>query len=91
MIGEHLTWPVPPCCGWPGKCGCPPMERALRGWARSDTAMPAMTAEQRQFCLDEIKQVEGYDVADWQDGSDHAVAATVLSAWLDYCRDKGLL
>ncbi len=54
-------------------------------------AMPDMTAEQREFCLTEIGNVEGYRRADYEESDDADLASGVLSAWTDFCRDKGLL
>lgn len=88
-----IQWPFAPCCMCWGddSCMCTPMERALRGWTRASSTMPAMTAEQRDLCLQEIAQVEGYDRAEWEGEGDAALANGTLSAWIDYCRDKGLL
>ena len=65
-------------------CVCPPTEKFLRSRGA------AMTAEQRQWCVAEIRAVEGW--SDYQpDGDDDALKRDVLSAWRDYARDKGLL
>ena len=90
---EGLIWPADrtQCCyGRDDRCVCSEMERALRGWQRGDV-MPDMTDEQRELCLSEIGRVEGYTRADYEGLSDRDVASGVLSAWTDYCRDKGLL
>jgi hypothetical protein len=50
-----------------------------------------MTPEQRAWCLDEIGSIEGYNRADYEGETDGNLARTVLSAWLDLCRDKGLV
>ena len=50
-----------------------------------------MTPEQREFCLSEIDRVEGYERKGLEDVSDQVLASDTLSAWVDYCRDKGLL
>lgn len=87
-----ISWPNAPCCT-PGRehhCVCPDMERALRAWKGGDD-MPSMTQEQRAACLDEIEQVEGWRRSDHEHLSDKDLASDVLSAWLDYCRDKGLM
>lgn len=88
---READWPVAKCCTGEDKyCVCPDMERALRGWKRGE-ALPAMTDEQRQTCLCEIGRVEGYSVADHADDSDADLSGAVLGAWVDYCRDKGLM
>ena len=71
-------------------CICPRMERALRAW-RAKADMPPMTAEQRECCLEEIGSVEGFDRADHEDEDDDLLACTTIGAWIDYCRDKGLM
>lgn len=71
-------------------CVCLPTERALRGW-QSGAILVRMTPEQREWCLQEIGRVEGCDRADYENGSDAEVAAGVLTAWREYCRNKGLL
>lgn len=91
----ETQWPVKnaPCCyGSYGSCGCvcTDMERAVRAWS-GGADMPAMTAEQRTHCLDEIGRVEGYVRGEYESLADRDVASGVLSAWTDYCRDKGLL
>jgi hypothetical protein len=50
-----------------------------------------MTPIQRDACLEEIAHVEGYDRADYAHVDDRDLARGVLSAWTDFCRDKGLL
>lgn len=95
-MGKCIIWPAVSCCmAAPGHepfgCVCPTEEKALRGWMRSDAAMPAMTTEQREYCLQEIGRVEGYDRSEWEDSTDKDLARGVISAWTDYCRDKGLL
>lgn len=71
-------------------CVCGESEKALRGWLNERIPTP-MTAEQREWCLREIDSVEGFDRKDYYGTSDAVLAAGVLSAWQDYCRDKGLL
>lgn len=77
-------------CGGMLACICPPGERAVRAWAYG-APCPPMTAAQRDWCLDEIAAVEGYERADYEGEDDRILALTTLSAWTDYCRDKGLL
>ena len=54
-----------PCCldrtEEAGLCRCGEDERVLRGYADSTLTLPPMTEEQREWCLDEIGQIEGYD------------------------------
>lgn len=50
-----------------------------------------MTKEQREWCLNEIDQIEGYSRQHYEACSDDLLANGVLSAWVDYCRDKGLM
>lgn len=50
-----------------------------------------MNTEQREFCLREIDRIEGYKRAEHESEDDSDLANTTLSAWTDYCRDKGLL
>jgi len=79
-----------PCCQGPEAegCACAREERALRAIIAGEYRQ--MTQAERDWCRDEIARVEGYSEKD-ADGSDVDVAHTVLSAWTDYCRDKGLL
>ncbi len=86
-----IAWPITPCCteDYPA-CICGVEERALRGWISGDTKQ-AMTPEQREYCLREIEQIEGYERKDGDGLDDAALARLVISAWTDYCRDKGLL
>jgi len=83
------------CCGYygpPGSfpCECAPSERALRAWSGGYAAAP-MTVEQREWCLGEIGRVEGWTASDHTADTDADLARNVMSAWTDYCRDKGLL
>lgn len=89
MPGVSLAAPDDCLCKVPGVCLCPPEERALRQW--SEGGGPPMTAEQREWCLCEIEAVEGYSREDCETNEDALLATTVLSAWTDFCRDKGLL
>jgi hypothetical protein len=85
-----------PCC-WDGtenagdSCVCGAEERVLRAYAGGIQTLPQMTEEQKKWCLDEIGQVEGYERREHLTDSDIDLANTVLRAWVDYCRDKGLL
>lgn len=68
-------------------CMCAPAERGLRSVI---AAKGGLTPAQREWCCQEIESIEGHTrpPADW---SDESVAREVLSAWTDYCRDKGML
>jgi len=68
-------------------CLCSLEERAIR---HCIAGKATLTPEQRKYCHDQIVAVEGYDESDAQ-GSDADVASTVLRAWTDFCRDKGML
>ena len=73
---------------------CIDAERALRHYTYPDSMglkLPPMTSVQREWCLDEISQVEGYTRQDYDAATDRDLACGVLSAWADYCRDKGLI
>lgn len=88
---ELFTNPEAPCClgNDTDECQyCPKEERALR--AISAGTYRPMTQVEREFCTREIARVEGYSETD-AEGDDANVARTVLHAWTDYCRDKGLL
>jgi len=85
------------CCegdGYPfahADCICGSEERILRGYIRGDASLPPMTSIQRDWCLDEIGSVEGHDRKDYEAFDDSNLARSVLNAWRDFCRDKGLL
>jgi len=70
-------------------CVCGITEKALRGW--SADLLPPMTKEQREWCLQEIDSVEGYERKTWETVGDGLLANGVLNAWRDYCRDKGMI
>ncbi len=78
------------CCMGPEQegCMCGREERALR--AISASQYRQMTSAEREWCRLEILRVEGYDESDCN-VCDSQLASTTLSAWQDYCRDKGLL
>jgi hypothetical protein len=71
-------------------CICANEERALRGYA-AGLVLPPMTAAQREWCLSEIDSVEGYRRKEYETETDKDLARGVLHAWVDFCRDKGLL
>ena len=69
-------------------CVCGPDERLMRAVINGHATL---TPERREWCLDEIGQVEGYARKDWEGENDPVLANGVLGAWTDYCRDKGIL
>jgi hypothetical protein len=81
------------CCyaGQEIGCQCGPAERVLRAYIDAEPGLPAMSREQREWCLSEIDSVEGYDRKEHESGTDSELARSVISAWMDYCRDKGMI
>lgn len=65
-------------------CICGNTERVLRAGA-------GLTAAQREWCLQEIDRVEGHSRKDHEGETDAELGQAVLSAWVDYCRDKGMM
>ena len=61
---------------------------ALRQWIAGN--LPPMTVDQREWCLTQVASVEGHSREDYEGKTDAELARGVLSAWMDYCRDKGL-
>lgn len=94
MPVEMPNLPIIPCQCFPDaddeSCVCGDSERVLRGWICKAIVAP-MTPEQREWALNEIASVEGYDRKHYEGLPDAELARGVLSAWTDYCRDKGLL
>jgi hypothetical protein len=95
MRDDMPSPPVVECCWEDGEdgaagCICSAGERALRAWNDKRHSAP-MTVEQREWCLQQIGRVEGYDRKDHETDPDPVLAGNVLSAWADFCRDKGLL
>jgi hypothetical protein len=76
-------------CKWPDGCMCSAAEKAL--YQFNAGTQPPMTKVQREECLKEIDQVEGYSRAEYENESDASLAIGVIYAWTDYARDKGLL
>jgi hypothetical protein len=87
---DELFSDFAPCCQGPeaGVCACGFQERALRAVIAGEYR--PMSQPERDWCKQEIAHVEGYSESD-AEGSDADVARTVLHAWTDYARDKGLL
>lgn len=69
-------------------CECGITEKFLRSIIANEQSL---TQEQREWCLNEIDSVEGYERKHYESGPDELIANGVLSAWVDYCRDKGLM
>lgn len=91
----EMNWPVTDACqcfGSEWTCMCGPLERVLRIYAYQAThALPAMTPKQKEWCVNEIVYCsEGTTRRDVEGGDDQQLARAVLSAWLDFARDKGL-
>lgn len=80
-----------PCCMGVDDCVCGKDERVLRAYVADHVTLQPMTPKQREWCLSEIASVEGYVRGDYESVPDRELARGVLSAWTDYCRDKGLL
>jgi hypothetical protein len=86
--------PVYPCsCFDPGQgwaCMCEPSEKALR-WFSTKPSADLMTAEQRAWCRAQLASVEGHRADECNGSDDATLARSVIFAWRDYCRDKGML
>jgi hypothetical protein len=85
---EMPNLPPAACCSPALSCACGDSERVLRAAIRGEVSL---SPEQRTWCLNEIGRVEGYRATDHELEPDADLAHTVLSAWTDYCRDKGLI
>ncbi len=86
-----LAWPDVDCCTASRRalgCVCGVTERVLRAYASLRCTVP-MTADQRAWCIDQVRQVEGQSASNYD--MDEELARMVLAAWLDYARDKGAL
>ena len=79
-----------PCYGIPEECACMEAEAVLRCYI-AGYVQTAMSPAQRETCLQEIEQVESFRREDYAEATDRDLARGVLDAWVDYCRDKGLL
>jgi hypothetical protein len=76
--------PACQCAGFPTNdqvdaCFCTAENRAIRAFAGG--GMLAMTAEQRQECLDELATIEGFSRPEDAAASDVALAQRVRRAW----------
>lgn len=92
---EMPNLPDVPCKCWEPQdyedgigCACGDSERVLRAVQRGDLRL---NDEQREWCLSEIDQVEGYTREEYAMADDYSLALGVFSAWTDYARDKGLI
>jgi hypothetical protein len=65
-------------------------EDALFAFSGQTTGRPMRPGE-REWCLQEIASVEGYERKDYEGCDDRGVARGVLSAWVDFARDKGVI
>lgn len=73
-------------------CLCQPTERMLRAYAADESGiLPALNHAQREWCLAEIARVEGHSREEHLEDTDRWLAHGVLTAWTDFCRDKGLM
>jgi hypothetical protein len=82
-----------PCCQDSGNpCMCGDEERVLRHYAYAPQDLPAMTNEQRDWCISEADQsAEGaLRREDLAKMPDRELADTVLRAWKDYAVSQGL-
>lgn len=93
-MNEMPNLPEARCACWDPKdyedigCICGASERVLRAVERGDIKLDA---EQREWCLDKLGKVEGYNRSDHVNDFDRTLAHAVLCSWVDYARDKGLL
>ena len=87
MVGP-MPEPVPEVgcvmCDDPDFCDCGAEEKLLRRGG-------PFTPEQREWCLSEINAVEGHRREDHEADDDRELGRYVLLAWIDYCRDKGIM
>ncbi len=88
---DAITWPTASsCCVAPHRCVCSGVEKSLRGFIGGDHPT-VMTAEQRVWCLNEISQVEGFELGEQLAMPDAALANIVLRSWQESCRMNGTL
>lgn len=83
--------PLPKCATCEFSDNCVGEEAALRHFIYQLPETPAMSQEQRDWCLAEISCVEGWDSRYHVEEDDASLAKNVLYAWADYTRDKGLM
>ncbi len=89
-IARHGVYSDCFCYGDNEGCACGPEEKALRLFA-DGLVSEAMSPSDREWCLSEIERVEGHERAEHTTDTDRELANGVLTAWTDFCRDKGLL
>lgn len=87
-VGDYCCLPEEEACAV--ECCCGTTERVLRAYTEK-MLLPAMTTDQRNWCLNQIGQVEGRSMSEYAFDTDVELASAVLDAWTDYARDKGLL
>jgi hypothetical protein len=71
-------------------CICDESERVLRAYGYTSLQLPAMTSDQRQWCLDQIVDGEFDTPENHLNDDDAHLARAVLDHWRDCARDKGL-
>ena len=82
-----------PCYQDPTWCVCTATERVLRLYASTTPhTLPPLTEDQRAACVAEIVQFsEGARRENHAGDTDQVLCKSVLFAYQEYCRDKGLL
>jgi len=83
----------------PDGCVCSDCERALPHYHRRQKGkrldLPPMPSAQRAWCLSEVRSVEGMGAEaqelEREGTEDRWFACYVIDAWVEYCRDKGLI
>lgn len=78
------------CSGGYSDCSCPQDERALRNISSGAWPHGPMTAEQRQWCVDEAdRAAEGaMDTQVLSELPDRDLASDTLNAWWNYARSN---
>ncbi len=70
-------------------CACPAGEKVLRAHV-AGLPVPPMTAEQRAWCVGEIRR---FGWTDWdcpEAWTDDGLARAVMASWADYCQHRGI-
>ena len=82
-----------PCCSnyTNDNCLCAAVDGAERVLRHVIHTKGDLTQAQRDYCRQEIGSIEGYTESDCDGLNDADLARLTLNAWVDYCRDKGLL
>lgn len=83
---------VPCCMGEGHPCVCGPDERVLRAYDRGEVGLPPMTAEEREWCLEEADRAgEGaFPREEAEQFSDKDLANWVLRAWREFVQSNCL-